>query len=101
MGFWPTWNRYNAAPKRPISTAKMYFNYICTEIIFLKNKEEIQVIPTVKEFLRFDTNLSNQHYANYHEIRGHMRRFIIQIYRRRTFFNSLIFSWMNDINKTI
>ena len=91
MGFWPTWNRYNAAPKRPNSTAKMYFNYICTEIIFMKNKGEIQVIPTEKEFLRFHRNPSNQRYANDHEIRSHMRRFIIRIYGRRTFFNSVIF----------
>ena len=25
MGVWPSWNRYNAATKRQISTAKMYF----------------------------------------------------------------------------
>ena len=74
---------------------------ICTEIIFMKYKEEIQVMTTVNEFLRFHTNPSNQHYANYHEIRSHMRRFIIQIYRRRSFFNSFIFCWMNDINETI
>ena len=47
---------------------------------------DIQVITTVNEFLRFHTNPSNQHYANYHEIRSHMRRFIIRIYERRTFF---------------
>ena len=29
---------------------------ICTEIIFMKYKEEIQVITTVNEFLRFYTN---------------------------------------------
>jgi len=34
-------------------------------------------------------------------IRSHMRRFIIRIYRRRTFFKSLVFCCMNDINKTI
>ena len=43
---------------------------ICTEIIFMKYKEEIQVITTVNEFLIFRTNPSNQHYANYREIRG-------------------------------
>ena len=74
---------------------------ICTNIIFVKYKEEIQVITTVNKFLRFQTNPSNQHYENYHEIRSHMRRFIIRIYGLRTFFNSLIFCWMNDINKTI
>ena len=37
---------------------------IYTEIIFMKYKEEIQVITTVKEFLRFHTNPSNRHYAN-------------------------------------
>ena len=57
----------------------------------MKYKEEIQVIKTVNEFLRFHTNPSNQHYANYHEIKSHMRRFITRIYGRRTFFNSLIF----------
>ena len=50
----------------------------------MKYKEEIQVITTVNEFLRFHTNPSNQHHANYHEIRSHMRRFrnrlIIRIY---------------------
>ena len=25
MGFWPTWNLYNAATKRRISTVKKYF----------------------------------------------------------------------------
>ena len=64
---------------------------ICTEIIFMNYKKEIQVIMTINEFLRFHTNPSNQHYANYHEIRSHMRRFIIRIYGCRTFFNSLIF----------
>ena len=59
----------------------------------MKYKEEIQVITTVNEFLRFHTNPSNQHHANYHEIRSHMRRFIhvIRIYGCCTFFNSLIF----------
>ena len=57
----------------------------------MKYKEEIQVITTVNEFLRFHTNLSNQHYVNYHEIRSHMRRFIIRIYGRRTLPDSLIF----------
>ena len=31
----------------------------------MKYKEEIQVITTVNEFLRFHTNPSNQHNANY------------------------------------
>ena len=53
---------------------------ICTEIIFVKYKEEIQVITTANEFLRFHTNASYQHHANYHEIRNHMGRFIIRIY---------------------
>ena len=53
---------------------------ICTEIIFMKYKEEILVITTVNEFLMFHTNLFNQHDANYHEIRSLMRRFIIRIY---------------------
>ena len=59
---------------------------------------EIQVITTVNEFLRFHTNPSNQHYANYHEIRSHMRRFIIRIYERRTFFiASFSVEWMISI----
>ena len=37
---------------------------ICTEIIFMKYKEEIQVITPVNEFLIFHTNLFNQHDAN-------------------------------------
>ena len=52
-------------------------------------KEEIQVITTVNEFLRFHTNLSNQHHANYHEIRSHMRRLI---YGRRTIALTALFS---------
>ena len=44
MGFWATWNRYNAATKRRISTVKCILEDICTEIIFMKYKEEIQVI---------------------------------------------------------
>ena len=64
---------------------------ICTEIIFVKYEEEIQVVTTVNELSRFHTDPSNQHYVNYHEIINHMRRFIIRIYGRRTFFNSLIF----------
>ena len=91
MGFWATWNRHNATTKRRISTVKCILEDICTEIIFVKYKEEIQVITTVNKFLRFQTNPSNQHYENYHEIRSHMRRFIIRIYGLRTFFNSLIF----------
>ena len=70
---------------------KCILKEICVEIIFMKYKGKIQVITTVNEFLKFHTNPSNQHYANYHEIRSHMRRFIIRIYRRRTFFSSLIF----------
>ena len=58
---------------------------ICTEIIFMKYKEEIRVISTENEFLMFHTNPSNQHYANYHEIRSHMRRFIIRIFRMSYF----------------
>ena len=57
----------------------------------MKYKEEIQVITTVNEFLIFRTNPSNQHYANYREIRSHMRRFIIRIYGRRTLFKNLFF----------
>ena len=53
---------------------------ICTEIVFMKYKEKIQFITALNEFLRFQTNPSNQHYANYYEIRSHMRRFIIRIY---------------------
>ena len=63
---------------------------IYTEIIFMLCKKEIRATTTVNEFLRFCTNPSNQHYANYHEIRSHMRKFVIRIYGRRTFFNSLI-----------
>ena len=59
---------------------KCILKVICTEIMFMKYKEEFQVITTVNEFLRFHTNPSNQHYANYHEIRSHMRRFIVRIY---------------------
>ena len=72
----------------------MYLKNICTEIIFMNYNDDIQVITTVNEFLKFHTNLFNQHYANYHEIRSHctcMRRFIIPVYGLRTFFNSLIF----------
>ena len=57
----------------------------------MKYKEEIQVIKTVNEFLRFHTNPSNRHHANHHEIKSHMRRFITRIYGRRAFFNTLIF----------
>ena len=74
---------------------------IYTEINFMLYKKEIRVITTVNEFLRFCTNPSNQHYANYHEIKRYIGKFKIRIYGRRTFFNSLIFCWMNDINKTI
>ena len=41
----------------------------------MKYKEEIQVITTINEFLRFHSNPSNQDYANYHEIRSHIGRF--------------------------
>ena len=44
MGFWATWNHYNAATKRRISTVKCILEDICTEIIFMKYKEEIQAI---------------------------------------------------------
>ena len=64
---------------------KCAFKDICTEIIFMKCKEEIQVITTVNNFLRFHTNPSNQYYADYDKIRSHMRRFIIRIYGCRTF----------------
>ena len=57
MGFWPTWNRYNAATKTRISTAKMYLNDIST--VIMKYKEKIQVITAVNEFLRFHTLLIN------------------------------------------
>ena len=57
----------------------------------MKYKEEIQVITTVNEYSIFLTDPSNQHYVNYHEIINHMRRFIIRIYGRRTFFNNLTF----------
>ena len=59
---------------------KCILKEIYTEIIFIKYKEEIQVIKIVNEFLRCHTNPSNQHYANYHGIRSHMRRFIIRIH---------------------
>ena len=61
------------------SQRKYTLKDICTEIIFIKYKEEIQAITTVNEFLRSYTNPSNQHYANYHEI-GSLR-----FYGRRTF----------------
>ena len=48
----------------------------------MKYKEGIQAIATVNEFLRFHTNSSNRHYANYNEITSHVRRFIIRIYGR-------------------
>ena len=50
---------------------------VCTEIIFMKYKEEIQVIKTGNKFLRFHLSPSNKYYANYHKIRSHVRRFII------------------------
>ena len=67
----------------------------------MKEKEQIQATTTVNEFLRFHTNPSNQNYANYGEIRSHMKRFILPIHGRKTFFNGLIFCWINDINKAI
>ena len=39
--------------------ADFHSDDICTEIIFMKYKEEIQVITTVNEFSIFHTNLSN------------------------------------------
>ena len=39
MGFWPTWNRYKAATKRRISTAKMYFKRSFIDIIHSIEKE--------------------------------------------------------------
>ena len=61
-------------------------------------EEEIQIITTVKEFLRLHTNPSNQHYANYHEIGSHVRRFLIRIYGRRTFLIALFsVEWMISI----
>ena len=96
MGLRPTWNRYNSATKSNF-TAKIYFlKDICTEIVFMKYKGEFQVRTTVNEFF-FHTNSSNQRYANYHEIRSHMRSFTIRIYGRRTLFNSLILCWMKSI----
>ena len=78
--FCPLKTVVNATTKGQFSTAKIYFiKDICTEIIFIKYKEEIQAITTVNEFLRSYTNPSNQHYANYHEI-GSLR-----FYGRRTF----------------
>ena len=46
----------------------------------MKYKEVVQVLATVNEVLRFNRNFFNQRYAYYHEIRSHMRRFIIRIY---------------------
>ena len=74
MGFWPTWNRYNAATKKRISTAKMHF------------KRHFST-ATVNEFLRCHTNPSNQHYANY---KPHEKIYNPNSYWRRKFFNSLI-----------
>ena len=68
------------APWQHYKEADFHSDDIYTEIIFMKYKEEIQVITTVNEFSIFHTNLSNQHDANYHEIRSHMRRFIIRVY---------------------
>ena len=41
--------------------SKCILKDICTEIIFMKHKEEIQVIMTVNKFLRFHTDPFNQH----------------------------------------
>ena len=58
-------------------TEKLQWMYgICSEIIFIKY-EEVQVLTTVNEFLRF-------HFANYHEIRSHTRRFKIRVYGHRS-----------------
>ena len=66
------------------NTEKLQWMYgICTEIIFTKYNEEVQVLTIVNEFLRY-WNPSNQHYANYHDIRSLVRRFIIRIYGRRS-----------------
>ena len=57
MGFWPTWNRYNAATKRRISHSenqwllrKCIFNDVCTEIIFGRCNDR-------KRFRTFLTNI--------------------------------------------
>ena len=45
------WMLPNAATKRRVCKAKIcILKDICTEIIFMKYKEEIQVITTVNEF---------------------------------------------------
>ena len=70
---------------------------ICIEIIFMKYIEVIQVVMTVNYFLRFHINPSIINIMPYYlGIRSHVRRFIIRI-----LLCSLIFCWMNDINKTI
>ena len=64
MRFWPTWNRYTLLQRGGFPQWKCIVKDICTEIIFMKYKEEIQFITTLNEFLRFHSNPSNQHYAN-------------------------------------
>ena len=91
MGFRPPWNRYYAATRGGFPQRKCILKDICTEITFVKYKEVIQFITTVKEFLRFHTNPSIQHYTNYHEIRSHMKRFIHAFNKSGRHFGFLIY----------
>ena len=72
QGFWPLGTAITSLQRGGFPRRKRISKDICTEINSIKYKEEIQVITTVNEFLRFRTNLSNQHYANYHAIRRYM-----------------------------
>ena len=72
QGFWPLGTAITSLQRGGFPRRKRISKDICTGINSIKYKEEIQVITTVNEFLRFRTNLSNQRYVNYHAIRRYM-----------------------------
>ena len=97
MGFWTALNSCSAAKRRQISTV-IVLKDIYIDIMFMKYKEQIQATTIIKEFLRFHTYPSKIITANCREIRSNMRRFIIRIYGRHTFFNTLFsVEWMISI----
>ena len=71
---------------------------ICTEIIFMKYKEEVQVTTTVNECLDFIQTLPLNIMHYYHETKATWEDLLFEFTDVVPSLISLFFCWMSDIN---
>ena len=64
MGFWPTWNRYNAATKRGVSNIFHYFKRSFIDIIYSIEKEVMTFVNSNYKSYHVASNLNGNLHDN-------------------------------------